>query len=315
MKKISIEKETFISLVDKYKCKTDIARALNISVDTVRRIAIDLNVHIPRVSWRKGKKLPVSYCFVDKNWLSEKWVNSERSLSDLSKEYGIPLSVLENRASAYSLKKPYKYPLDKDKFEQLFDPHIWYLAGLIATDGYIPKGQNSVEIDLTGEDELDLLYKICIYFNMKARPAKYGKSNRLRISYPGLNEFLSKSFNLFDGPKTFSVQPPAIFPSEICAKAYILGCIDGDGYIGDRSKYGFSLTTGSIYLVKGISSIYERYSGIHIPYHDVISDGKTYPCLSATDKKARDFLSWVYSEKEKYFYLPRKFLNYKKMMI
>ena len=61
--------------------------------------------------------------------------------------------------------------------------------------------------------------------------------------------------------KTFNAQVPQSFPSEDCAKAYIRGCIDGDGSIQKDGRC-VTIATASEKFISGIVAIVKHYTGI-----------------------------------------------------
>lgn len=75
----------------------------------------------------------------------------------MSKQFNIPEKRLQARASRYGISKKYLYKVNVNKFFDINDVNVWYLAGLAATDGYLPKNKNCLQISLTGESELTLL--------------------------------------------------------------------------------------------------------------------------------------------------------------
>lgn len=310
MKKVNIDVSTLEYTINTYPLKKDACKTLGISIDTLRRLVNEAGLSYPRTSKYKGLSKDGKYSFVDESWMKTHWINTSKSLNELSQEFNIPEGVLEYRRAKYNLFKPFKHTLNIGRFMDLSDPHIWYVAGLSATDGYLPKDQDSLEIDLTGESENKLLLEIASYYNSSAQPVGYGKTHRLRFAFKGLDDYMFKSFNIHSGPKTFDVDVPKSITNEDCAKAYFLGCFDGDGSIS-KSSYSVSLTTASELFVQGLSELYRRYTGTCIPVHMTLSDGKYYPTLSCTDKKARCFLEWMYSIIDRSFYLDRKYLNYR----
>lgn len=61
--------------------------------------------------------------------------------------------LLYFRATKYKVYKTFKYYVNTEKLYNLCDPNVFYLGGLLATDGYLNKKHSSVEIGLTGESE------------------------------------------------------------------------------------------------------------------------------------------------------------------
>ena len=304
MKKIEIPKSKIQEMINKYPYKKDTCKELGIDIGTLNRLLKEYNLNYPRVSSQKGVSHIYQYTYIDKEWLIEHWVNSCKSVKQLSEEEHVPMSIIENRCVKYNLTKHFCYPLNKEKLFNLNDVNVWYLMGLIATDGYVPNKKNAVEISLTGDSEYKLLMDIYNYFELTS-PILYNKNTtRIRFSTEGLNDFLYYNFNIPSGPKTFSVGIPSSFTNEDCAKAYFRGCLDGDGSISKQGK-SFSILTASESLMKGLQHILNLYIGpeYHIRYT------RNFPILSAAGSKSKKVLDWCYSLKN-CFRLDRKFERY-----
>lgn len=241
------------------------------------------------------------YDFIDKKWLIENWINTTKTLKQLADELNINDSLLEYRAAKFGLRKQSKYPFDKKKFYNLNDPHIWYLGGLIATDGYLVYNHDAIEISLVGDSELELLTSIKQYYNSLSPIKKYGTAWRFRILDDGIQKFFIDNFGLTKENKTETVKSVLKFPNESCAKAYILGCIDGDGSISFNPKLNqlsFSILGASKSFIKGFKNIVQLYTGINLPYRLEYKKytGNYYPTVGTKGKKVNKFLEWVYSE-------------------
>lgn len=300
-----IKKEEIECLINKGFKKLKIAKKLNISKYILCKYLKYYNLDIPR------KIRPD----IDKQWLIDNWVNTPYSARELAERENIPQRIIEDRYCRYGLKKKFKYHVNTSILFNLQDPQIWYLAGLIATDGYLADYPDSFELTLTGEDEYNLLLNIKNYLESDAPIGKFNKTNRLKICAEGIREFLFINFSIPKENKTFDVSIPKNIPNEDCAKAYILGCLDGDGCIGKKK---FSLVNSAEKFIKGFKDIIYNYTGIEIcfNYETRKKTGNTYPCINATGKKAIQILDWVYSTTCK-FYLNRKYKKYLdlKMMI
>ena len=312
--KIIFEKETIEQILSQTNTKADAAKILNISTTTLRLLAKELSIDYKTKSFRKGKTLPKQHPEIDKQWLIDNWVNTNKSMRQLAKEFGVSEGLIDARRAKYKLSKTYKYKVNTRKLYNLDDPKVYYLAGLLATDGWLNKKNPGIEISLTGESEKQLLNEIKNYFETSAEIALYGNSYRLRIAEKDIVKFFSENFNIPTSNKTFLVDIPRDFPSEDCAKAYIRGCFDGDGYISENKQCGISLCTASEKFVLGIQSVIEKYSGEKIPYHLTRRGDKYYPCIGTTDRKSRAILDWMYSLDD-CFKLERKYNRYIKLKI
>lgn len=237
---------------------------------------------------------------IDLEWMVENWVNTSKSMRELAEQEGVNESLIDSRREMFGLKKHFTHPVNTEKLFNLEDPHVYYLAGLIATDGYVPKGNNCFEIGLIGESEKDLLLDIKNYFDSQSPIQSYrytgDKVNSLlRVATSGLEDFLFENFNIPSGAKTYTVGVPTQFTNEDCAKAYLHGCMDGDGHISEDGR-GFSLTTASETFVRGLHSIILKYTGQDIWFYYEKRDGvNMYPTISTSCSKSDIVLSWMYS--------------------
>ena len=292
-----IEKNLLIDCLKKFDYKKDICEYLSINIYELNKLLKENNLIFKSANSQKGKSHIKNYSFVTKEWLENHWLNTSKSLDMLSKEFNIPSGILESRRKLYSLSKRFKYKCD-EKILDSENPQTAYLAGLIATDGYIPKNRLAVEIDLTGESEYKLLNNLKNYYNIDAEVKSYGNSYRLRISTANLVDFFEQEFNLYGDNKSFNVKTPKSFKSEECAKAYVLGCFDGDGSIYNK-RFQFSICNASYDFIKGLADIIEFYTKQHlsIRYNINKQSNKKYPCIGTTDKKAKIILDWIYSSK------------------
>ena len=305
MRKISIEKSKIEQLLHQYKYKKIVCKHLGICIDTLNTLINEYGIEHQRAYNTYERVL--DHPEINKEWLITNWVNTTKSMRQLSEEFNVPESLIDSRRTMYKVVKHYKHYINKEKLFDLTDPKLYYLAGLVATDGYVPAKQNAIELSLVGADEEDLLQQINTYYENSNSLVHYGRSDIsfIRIVCPGLNAFLQTYFSIPDGPKTFTVGVPITFPTEDCAIAYVRGCLDGDGSIS-KSGSEVGLTTASEALVRGIKSIIERYIPEHFSYY---VDGGKYPTLSAGGKKCRLLLDWVYSL-DNCFRLERKYKRY-----
>ncbi len=301
MRKIIIPKDTLINRIQ-IECKTfkDVADEFNTIPSVVSRLCKSYGISKPH-GWKYGKSFITNHTEITSDWLMEHWVNTSLSLHELSEKFNVSESLLEFRTKKFGLTKKYKHRFNTEKLYDLSDPHVFYLAGLVATDGYLNKGKNSIEIDLTGDSEKDLLVDIKDYYEMSAEVVTYNKSNRLRFAEESLTEFFRENFNISDGAKTFSVGTIPNFTSENLAKAYVLGCFDGDGSISWSTQQNrhhlthylnVQLCTASYDFVYGLKQIIDKYTDLNISFTTV---GDKYYRISASYRKAQKLLGWMYS--------------------
>ncbi len=297
-------KDEFIQKCKELKVKKFVANYFNLSIYLLEKYMKQNNIIF---NW-KDRYRTNKWNFITKEWLKTNWLNTTKSLNDISLEFNIDLHYLEVQAKKYNLKKPYKYKFNLKKLYNLSDANVWYLAGLLATDGYLSSNSNYIEIGLTGLDERNLLQEINNYFENEKNPYFF-KNNITRIVFSDNNikEFFKLNFNIYDINKTFTINVPFKFYNEDCAKAYVLGCLDGDGSIS-KDGYKFSLCTASELFVKGLKNIIETFiPNIYLIYGHV---GKNkYPYIGTTGKNTKLLLDWIYSTTCS-FKLNRKYKRY-----
>lgn len=188
MKKIFISKDIIESEISKNLTLKQSAQNLNTSVDTFKSLCKYHNINWVRKSLKNISR-PKIRPDIDKEWLVNNWVNTNKSMHQLAIEENVTEALIDNRRAKYNLVKRFKYIVNKDKLFDLTDPNVYYIAGLIATDGYIPKSSDCFEIALTGESEYELLKDIKEYFESTSDIALYGNSYRLRIVAEGIVKF------------------------------------------------------------------------------------------------------------------------------
>lgn len=239
----------------------------------------------------------ISHPEIDKDWLVKNWVNTDKSIKAISLEIGVPDSLLEYRISKFGLKKGHKYKINAIKLLNAYDPNVAYVAGLLATDGYVNTNADFVSIRLCGESERNLLQDILNYFESDAPVAYYDSSNKsysIRLSCDGVKKFFLDEFNVLASDKTFSVKVPNAFKNEDCAKSYVLGCMDGDGCIS-HLKHGVDMRilTASEDFAFGLKSIIEQYAKVKVNLQSVKNK---FRVVSVGGKQNLiKFLDWVYS--------------------
>lgn len=282
-------KEEFLIKVQELKIKKEVANYFNLSIYLINQFVRENKLNI---NWKERYKTS-NWTFVTKDWLTDNWINTTNSLKQVSIQFNIDLHYLETKAKEFNLVKPYKYQFNKSKMYNVSNANLWYLAGLLATDGYLNPTDNYIEVGLKGKDERELLLKINTYFeNQKAPYIFKNDVTRITFSDNKLKQFFKENFNIQSTNKTFTVGVPEKIINEDCAKAYVLGCFDGDGSIS-KDGYKASLCTASEEFVKGLKNIIETYiPNIYITYGIV---KEKYPYIGMTSTNAQKLYSWMYS--------------------
>ena len=109
------------------------------------------------------------------------------------------------------------------------DEYKAYFLGLILTDGYVNDSRGYIGIDLVDKDVIEFL---CGYLNVSYKTIKSEYRDKYRIILYG-KKLLDEMKRLgVTARKTFSLQGPNLYKSEIKYLPYIIrGIIDGDGWI------------------------------------------------------------------------------------
>ena len=259
----------------------------------------------------------------NRKWLEDNYLNTDISLPQLERNLGLPKRFLEKLCGWYKIRKPYKYAFNKSKLYNVNDPNVWYLAGLIATDGCIDKFANRISIGLVGDSEKKLLIDISSYFedtrgvftiyrkNVRTGYKDY-EVNNICFSDKDIKKFFKENFNIGrteEECKTFSLGFPHNFPSEECKKAFVLGCFDGDGCITHLNSKGptAGLLTASKEFVFGLSDLLENELSVNTHFIET----KYYSISIGVKDGLEKFLDWIYSYNG--FRLERKYERYLKV--
>ena len=319
-----INLEYLTTLFEKYdfKTKKELADFLSISNQELNRELYNCGLpqkisKIKYIVQLKKYNIPL-----DKTWLEENYLKSNKSLSELEHDLGVPNRFLERLCVWHHISKRYKYSFNKNKFYNIYDPNVWYLAGLIATDGCLDRFANRISVGLVGESEKDLLTDISNYFEdtrgvfVINRLDKFGNKSykvyNISFSDKYIKEFFNKSFNIFysdNKSKTFALGFPDYFPNDLCKKAFVLGCFDGDGCITHLNSNNPSagLLTASKNFVYGLSNLLERELGINTHF----IESKYFSISISVNDGLEKFLDWMYSYNG--FRLDRKYKRYLKV--
>lgn len=303
MKKVIISTEDLIKSAEEFKCKKEASKSLCISTPTYLNLLRKNDIYFPYPG--------DGYKNVDKQWLINNWVNTSKSLGDVAEESGILESFLYKKASEYKVTKRFKYRINETILLNEKDPSICYLAGLIATDGYVNTNSNFISLGFVGDSEKKLLEDISAYVQSTSPIFTYVKKdctvNQIRLFSTEIKSFLLEKFNIIGKNKTFDLRAPDSFYNEDCAKAYVLGCLDGDGCISHLKvkKPNVALTTASKDFVHDLVNIVKKYTDVNVKY-----DESRYATLSVGGKhNVAKFLDWVYSTTSQ-LRLERKYERY-----
>lgn len=239
----------------------------------------------------------------------ELFVN-HKTVKLIAEEYGYTEKTVYGLMSRFNIKRPFKYYININKLYNPMDPVTNYLAGLIATDGYLHPKHDRIDIHLIGLSEKHLLESIINYYesNIPVGSYKYKFNPEGRygigLTAKGIREFFTDNFNIPIREKTSCVSTPSNFYSEDCARAYIRGCFDGDGYISPNIPR-LCILTQSENFISGLRDIIGKYTSIK----PSIAYVRGYPALYYQHSSVKEVCDWMYTKSE-IIRLERKYLKY-----
>lgn len=219
-----------------------------------------------------------------------------KSLREIADNYNIKYKTLCANASRWGIlqENRFKYTINTEKLLNPLDPVTNYLAGLIATDGYLHPKHERIDINLVGSSERDLLTDLMRYYgsDIPVKKLKYAFNTKGRygigITARGVREFFSDNFNIPIRNKTYDLGFPS-FSNESLAKMFLRGCFDGDGSINSNSGRLMILTASETFI-SGLRDLIVRYLGIPI----AVNHSREYPALYYNVNNALKILEWLY---------------------
>lgn len=178
------------------------------------------------------------YYLLDENEYKavNEYINTDITFTDIKNKYGYKQETFQKKLKVLGYKSERKYKLNynRDKFKEIKTEEDAYILGFILADGYINERVNMLRIKLQ-EKDLDILEKICDYFEMDYSFIKYefhnitgNKQYYLSIYDKEIIDRL-KSYGLYQH-KSFKEVPYYNIDKSL-VRHYIRGIWDGDGYI------------------------------------------------------------------------------------
>jgi DNA-binding transcriptional regulator WhiA len=220
---------------------------------------------------------------------------NKKSVSQIASEYGYTTKSLYGLMSRWGIKKPFKYSINTEKLFNPKDPVTNYLAGLIATDGYLHPKHQRIDIHLVGLSEKQLLENLMNYYEsdipVKQYKYEYNEKGKfgVGITAEGIREFFIDNFGLTLENKTETVGIPKAFNDENCARMYIRGCFDGDGSFNPNIPR-LTISMKSERFITGVRDIIDEYLGIRVS----IDTSNGYPSLYYQHSNPNQIQSWFY---------------------
>lgn len=192
-------------------------------------------------------------------------------------------------------------------------PIVWYLLGLICSDGHNNIG-NSIDIF---QKDGTYLNNLRFLLDHTGTLYKNGEGYILRINSPKLTQILNQ-YSIYSD-KRYSV-PYIKAPNKSLESCFLRGLFDGDGCIyynyvsGSFQNMRMEITTGSENMKNGLSELYSEL-GLHYTIDERTSKvGNVYYVIYVrTIKDMQDFGNWIYSNTFK-FKLNSKYKKYIKFL-
>ena len=310
-KRKEIDVDLLSDMLENHMSIVDIAKYFECSKDVITDRMRQHGLKSKYIPKNKGvfKKFP----HIDKEWLVDNWLNTQYSLKTLSLREGCNIQLLEGRAKKFGLKKPYKYFCNMELITDLSNPNVYYLAGLIATDGWIEPNHHAINIGfVNGDSEIRLLESIREIFGIENPIYYHSNSVTLSIRQFGIRDLFINNFNIpSGGDKGYKVGVPNYFYNDDCKFNYIRGLLDGDGTISKKGS--ISILKPSDDLIYGLQNIIQDHFGFSgsVYRHTYSKKYPNYkfPCLSICKTNGIKILESVYSGTMD-LYLDRKYSIY-----
>lgn len=177
------------------------------------------------------------YLFEDKEYEAiNEYINTDINFLGIRNKYGYKQETFKKKLEVlgYPTERKYKCNYNRDKFKTIETEEDAYILGFILADGYINERINMLRIKLQ-EKDIDILEKICDYFEMDYSFIKYEihKDTGNKQYYISIynKEIISrlKSYGLYQH-KSCNETPYYEIKKEL-VRHYIRGIWDGDGHI------------------------------------------------------------------------------------
>ncbi len=214
-----------------------------------------------------------------KTWTSEDYdylIKNYLSLStqELSEKFSVTPKAIRAQLTHLRVRKGKNFPykglrvhLCNDNFFSDLSLTSAYWAGFIAADGNIDKERRRVSISIHERDK-GHLERFCADTQFNG-PISHGGSNRWGSFHPSCNVHVSSAawvrslqdvYNIIPNKTLILTRPnlDIIGDRELC-QSYIIGCLDGDGYISTTHGYwsiGFCGTYDMMCFVKEFFDTY-----------------------------------------------------------
>lgn len=244
---------------------------------------------------------------VSREYLIREYLEKDRSMSDIADELGISRGALWNRLKKQGLigtnKKKHIVRAINDSIIDDNNSDIAYLAGLVACDGFMCRG-NMIEITLSGEPGKQILHDIAKRLEYKHNIREVhnhgGFSSKpyyeLVITSKNLKEYLENRYNI-RGKKSDNLERFPInlinYPEHV-QSAYILGIFDGDSSI-DTSRGRFQICMGNESFLTMILNFLNQKFSAEIKMNYRTDREVRYPYIVIPRELSARIARWMYS--------------------
>ena len=291
---------------------TAIAKQFEVDKTTLLTYIRDTNSYENLIEYNE-----VYYYLDDKEYEAiNEYINTDINFLGIRNKYGYKQETFKKKLEVlgYPTERKYKCNYNRDKFKTIEIEEDAYILGFILADGYIHEKSNMLRIKLQ-EKDIDILEKICDYFEMDYSFIKYEvhKDTGNKQYYLSIynKEIISrlKSYGLYQGKSCKEV--PYYDIDKNLVRHYIRGIWDGDGYL---SKEGNIIgVCGSEYVLDYIhENIVLNVEDIFFTdaFKGVIQEERYHIYrLNYTGKKVKNISCYLYENAT--IYLNRKYELYK----
>lgn len=247
------------------------------------------------------------------------FVNNEKSIRAIAKEFNTSRSVIVRILKKHNIdiesssnKHGRKYFFDEFYFDEIDSEAKAYWFGFLYADGFLSNG-NMIGCRLNSKDEKHLLLflnDIHISKNLLSYNKKTDSCGFLLTSQKMYDSLFKKGFSQKKSYDNTSLPFECI--KENLKKYFILGFLDGDGYVSfsSKGKQLAGIVSNNEELIKAFVKYINIYMG-----EDFCRASNTdgYFRIRLATNKAKYFLDWLY--KDSCIHLDRKYETYLQMKI
>lgn len=246
---------------------------------------------------------------IDRELLVQEYLINNKSMVDLANELGITRSKLYYNLKKFDLlhtdikkTKTIKRSIN-NSLVNLENPGIYYLAGLVATDGFIRA--NNIILTLSNDEGYSILKRIANHFDYSGEIRRRDNHGGFSINpYYELTIHSVEMIHIFEdyfriiGKKSDGLER---FPNKLTSaldtyqKMYIRGIFDGDGTF-DISRGRYQITSGNYLFIKSLCKYLNDKFSFDIEVKRREDRDKRYPFLLIPRVQSEVLASWIYSE-------------------